>query len=83
VKELTSNYTVSCLPLTTPPLNSTIPSRNRTKNITPKWKFSRTDYLGTGLGPNKYRGRLNNAAYLIRSIYTIECLLFSLLFLLV
>jgi len=84
VKELTTNYTVSCLPPTTPKVNTTIPPRNRTKNITPKWKLSRTDYLGPGLGLNKYHHRkMNNSADLIKSVYLIECLLFSFLFLLV
>jgi hypothetical protein len=83
VKQLTSNYTVSCLPPTTPKLNTTISPRNRTKNITPKWKLPRTDYLGSGLGLNRYHRRMNNSACLIRSIYIIQCLLFSFLFLLV
>ncbi|CAF4860720.1 unnamed protein product [Rotaria socialis] len=50
VKQLTSNYTVSCLPPTTQPLNTTVAPRNRTKNITPKWKLSRPDYLSPGIG---------------------------------
>jgi hypothetical protein len=51
--------------------------------ITPKWKLSRTDYFGSGLGLNKYHRKMNSSANLIRSIYTIEYLLFSFLFLLV
>ncbi|CAF0798949.1 unnamed protein product [Rotaria sordida] len=80
VKQLTSNYTVSCLPPPTQPLNITIAPRNRTKNITPKWKLTRTDYLSSGLGLHKYHRRINNSAYVIQSIYTIEYVLFSFLF---
>jgi hypothetical protein len=83
VKELTSNYTVSCLPPTTRTANTTIAPRNRTKNITPKWKLSRTDYYGSGLGLNKYHRKINNAVSLRKSIHIIEYLLFSFLFLLV
>ncbi|CAF3379172.1 unnamed protein product [Rotaria sp. Silwood1] len=80
VKQLTSNYTVSCLPPPTQPSNTTIASRNRTKNITPKWKLTRTDYLSSGLGLHKLHRRINNSAYIIRSMYTIEYVLFSFLF---
>ncbi|CAF4886808.1 unnamed protein product, partial [Rotaria socialis] len=54
VKRLTSNYTVSCVPLTTPPLNTTVAPKNRTKIITPKWKVPRPDYLPTGSGFTKH-----------------------------
>jgi hypothetical protein len=81
VKELTSNYTVSCLPPTTPAVNTTAAPRNRTKNITPKWKLSRTDYYGSGLGLNKYHRKINNSTSLRKSL--IDYILFIFLFLLV
>jgi hypothetical protein len=81
VKELTSNYTVSCLPLTTPPLNTTTTARNRTKMITPKWRSSRIDSLGSGSGLYKQHRKIYHSASILTSIYTIKCLLFSFLFL--
>ena len=81
MKSLTSNYTVSCLPPTTPPLNTTIAPKNRTKIITPKWKSSRTDYLGSGLGLNKHPRKTYNTAHLLTSMYTILGLHFIFLFL--
>ena len=83
VKELTSNYTVSCAPLTTPPLNTTTAARNRTKNITPKWKIPRTDYFGPNIGPYRYKSRVNNSAHILNSIYIVPCVLFQIFFLIV
>lgn len=62
VKRLTSNYTVSCVPLTTPPLNTTTAPKNRTKIITPKWKLPRPEYIGSGLPLNKHPRKAHNHA---------------------
>lgn len=83
VKELTNNYTVSCLPPTTPTVNTTTAPRNRTKNITPKWKLPRTDYYGSGIGLSKNHRRTNNSASSRRAMYIIQCLLLNIFFLLI
>jgi hypothetical protein len=62
VKRLTLNHTVSCEPLTTPPLNTTSAPKNRTKIITPKWKLSRPDYLGSGVPLNKHHRKVHSHA---------------------
>jgi hypothetical protein len=80
VKRLTSNYTVSCLPATTPPSNTTIVPKNRTKIITPKWKSTRPAYIVPGLGLNKHHRKVYNTAYLLTSMYTTVCLYFICLF---
>lgn len=68
VKRLTSNYTVSCEPLTTPPLNTTTAPKNRTKIITPKWKLTRPDYFGSGLPINKHHRKPHNHAIPMKMI---------------
>ncbi|CAF4168990.1 unnamed protein product [Adineta steineri] len=71
VKRLTSNYTVSCLPPTTPPLNTTVSPKNRTKVITPKWRSSRPDHIIPGFGHIRYTTRKSsNISYLLTSTYT-------------
>ncbi|CAF3301864.1 unnamed protein product [Rotaria socialis] len=85
VKRLTSNYTVSCVPLTTPPLNTTVAPKNRTKIITPKWKVPRPDYLPTGSGFTKHHPprKPYNAGSLLTSMYASVCLHAICLFLLI
>ncbi|CAF1155653.1 unnamed protein product [Adineta steineri] len=71
VKRLTSNYTVSCLPPTTPPVNTTVSPKNRTKVITPKWRSSRPDHIIPGFGHIRYTTRKSsNISYLLTSTYT-------------
>ena len=74
VKRLTSNYTVSCVPLTTPPLNTTTAPKNRTKVITPKWKLTRPEYIGSGLAVNKHHRKVHNHASLPTLMYPLLAL---------
>ena len=81
IKRLTSNHTVSCLPPTLPPVNTTIAPKNRTKVITPKWKLPRPEYFAPGLGFNRPHRKPHNSAHLSRSMYTIVSLCLVIFFL--
>ncbi|CAF1348435.1 unnamed protein product [Adineta ricciae] len=69
IKRLTSNYTVSCTPATTPPLTTTLAPKNRTKIITPRWKTSRIDHFIPGGGLIRDHRRLHNASYSATSVH--------------
>ena len=81
VKRLTSNYTVSCLPPTLPPVNTTVAPKNRTKVITPKWKSPRPDYFSPGLGLNRPHRKPHNSADTLRAMCIIVNLYLIVLFL--
>lgn len=71
IKRLTSNYTVSCTPATTPPLITTVAPKNRTKIITPRWKTSRIDHFIPGGGLIRDHRRLHNASCSVTSVHLI------------